>query len=186
MTVDSIKASTIVNSLQFKSHAHQALTKDTRENAESKKNGNKLLYGSLAALAVLGTGYTIARKKFLNARDIKDTAETISETVVKEPAKLIDTLKGLGYQVKNGLMCNAEGKPISDVINHHNLSNGSSVALTYQEGILREVIKVDKASNTLMSKTFKDKDCYKVITKEVLKPNGETYTTITTHKITTK
>ena len=186
MTIDSIKALPIVNAPQFKAQAHQALGKETKENTEQKKNGHKLLYGSLAGLAVLGTGYVIARRKFMNARNIKDTAETITETVVKEPAKLIDTLKGLGYQVKNGLMCNAEGKPISDVINHHNLSNGSSVALTYQEGILREVIKVDKASNTLMSKTFKDKDGYKVITKEVLKPNGETYATISTHKIATK
>ena len=59
MGIDAIKASNINAMPQFKATNNAAST----TKPETKENGNALLYGSIAALALLGTGYMIYRSR---------------------------------------------------------------------------------------------------------------------------
>ena len=80
MGIDAIKTGNITNMPQFKA----AKDAGNATKPETKENGNALLYGSIAALAVVGLG--IAYKAY------------------KGKAKDFDKLKELGYKFENKLL----------------------------------------------------------------------------------
>lgn len=126
MGIDAIKATNINAMPQFKAANNAAST----PKPETKENGNALLYGSIAALAVVGLGLAYRAYK---GKAPKDFAE----------------LKKLGFKFENKAFVDKEGKKFSGTVTKKNAT------MTFKDGVItKSVIKPKDGKETEIINTF--------------------------------
>ncbi len=161
MTVDSIQT-TKVNAPQFKAAENPAMTPEMPKTQEPKKDGNKLLYGSLAGLGVVAlAGVTYAALK----------------------GKKVDfaKFKQLGYKFENGKMLNKKGKAYTGKMSGTTKS-GNTVTVDYKNGIKEKVtVKYKDGDNKSMTRTYTRDENGKVtsIKETIVGKDGNAATTET-------
>ena len=152
MGIDAIKACNINAMPQFKGNSAAATT----SKPETKENGNALLYGSIAALAVVGAGIMY---KALKGKPPKDFAQ----------------LKELGYKFENKAFVDKEGKKFTGKIAKNNS------IITFKDGIITNSVTKPKEGNvTEIVKTFDEAGKIKTTSRKIKDGNyNETLTTFT-------
>ena len=134
MAVDTIQT-VKVNAPQFKAAENTAATTETPKAPEAKKNGDALLYGSIAALGVAAAGgiaYAALKGKKVNFAKFKE----------------------LGYKFENGKMLNKKGKAYTGKITG-TTKTGNTVTVEYKNGVKNKVtVNYKDGDNKSMTRVY--------------------------------
>ena len=159
MAVDSIQT-VKVNAPQFKAAENPSMITERPNAAETKKDGNKLLYGSLAALGVLAVaGLTYGALK----------------------GKKVDfaKFKQLGYKFENGKMLNKKGKAYTGKMTGETKS-GNRITVEYKDGVKNKItIKYKDGDKKSVTREYaRDNDGKIISTKETIVDKDGKATTV--------
>ncbi len=154
MSVDSIQTGAVVNAPQFKG-TEVTMPQPEAKKQEVKKNGNALLYGSLAGIGVLALGGALYAMK-------------------KGKKPTFANFKKMGFKFEEGKILDKKGNPYTGIISGK--ANGADKVVEYSNGQkLKVTIKPKDGEYSEIVRTFEYPEAGKinVKTEKTLKNDPE-------------
>ncbi len=181
MGIEGIKTGNIAAMPQFKANSKDANV----TTPETKKNGNGLLYGALAGLAVIGATscYIMSRgkgKNFIQKLGYKFENKVLLDKEGKKfTGELVHKKANTTYTFKDGILTKSVTTPkkgnVSEIVKNYDEATGK---------IINNTKKMKDGNYTETVTTFTREEGKTIVKKEGTKADGakETFETLTTQK----